>query len=70
MNLLLLLTESVAFLRCFRDYVCNCVHVCARVCVQSNDPSMIRSGPEETLQSHLLVFEAELSRLEERVVLL
>ncbi|XP_008316243.1 uncharacterized protein LOC103384488 isoform X2 [Cynoglossus semilaevis] len=38
--------------------------------VASNDPSMIRSGPEETLQSHLLVFEAELSRLEERVVLL
>lgn len=35
---------------------------------QKNDPSLIRSGPEETLQSHLLVFEAERSRLESRVV--
>lgn len=35
---------------------------------QSNDPSQIRSGPEETLLSHLLVFEAERSRLESRVV--
>lgn len=36
--------------------------------VASNDPSLIRSGPEETLVSHLLVFEAERSRLESRVV--
>ncbi|XP_049437261.1 uncharacterized protein zgc:154075 isoform X3 [Epinephelus fuscoguttatus] len=36
--------------------------------VANNDPSLIRSGPEETLQSHLLVFEAERSRLESRVV--
>lgn len=36
--------------------------------VANNDPSMIRSGPEETLLSHLLVFEAERSRLEGRVV--
>ncbi|KAM8754875.1 putative oxidoreductase YteT [Acanthopagrus schlegelii] len=36
--------------------------------VANNDPSLIRSGPEETLQSHLLVFEAERSRLEGRVV--
>ncbi|XP_034551269.1 uncharacterized protein zgc:154075 [Notolabrus celidotus] len=36
--------------------------------VANNDPSMIRSGPEETLLSHLLVFEAERSRLESRVV--
>ncbi|KAG7227009.1 hypothetical protein INR49_022355 [Caranx melampygus] len=35
---------------------------------KSNDPSLIRSGPEETLLSHLLVFEAERSRLEGRVV--
>lgn len=35
---------------------------------QNNDPSQIRSGPEETLLSHLLVFEAERSRLESRVV--
>ncbi|CAN9515797.1 unnamed protein product [Ophioblennius macclurei] len=36
--------------------------------VANKDPSLIRSGPEETLQSHLLVFEAERSRLESRVV--
>ncbi|CAG6021244.1 unnamed protein product [Menidia menidia] len=36
--------------------------------VANNDPSMIRSGPEETLMSHLLVFEAERSRVEGRVV--
>ncbi|MED6241030.1 hypothetical protein ATANTOWER_016128 [Ataeniobius toweri] len=36
--------------------------------VANNDPSMIRSGPEETLISHLLVFEAERSRVESRVV--
>ncbi|KAM3872412.1 putative oxidoreductase YteT [Diretmus argenteus] len=36
--------------------------------VANNDPSMIRSGPEETLLSHMLVFEAERSRLESRVV--
>ncbi|XP_041859599.1 putative oxidoreductase YteT isoform X2 [Melanotaenia boesemani] len=36
--------------------------------VANNDPSLIRSGPEETLMSHLLVFEAERSRVESRVV--
>ncbi|XP_041655842.1 uncharacterized protein zgc:154075 isoform X1 [Cheilinus undulatus] len=36
--------------------------------VANNDPSLICSGPEETLMSHLLVFEAERSRLESRVV--
>uniref|UniRef100_A0A1A8FSY5 Gfo/Idh/MocA-like oxidoreductase N-terminal domain-containing protein n=1 Tax=Nothobranchius korthausae TaxID=1143690 RepID=A0A1A8FSY5_9TELE len=36
--------------------------------VANNNLSMIRSGPEETLASHLLVFEAERSRLESRVV--
>lgn len=36
--------------------------------VANNDPSFIRSGPEETLHSHLLVFEAERSRVESRVV--
>ncbi|KAM9786028.1 putative oxidoreductase YteT [Neosynchiropus ocellatus] len=36
--------------------------------VAKRDPSLIRSGPEETLMSHLLVFEAERSRLESRVV--
>ncbi|TNM87274.1 hypothetical protein fugu_007504 [Takifugu bimaculatus] len=36
--------------------------------VANGDPSHIRSGPEETLMSHLLVFEAERSRLQSRVV--
>ncbi|KAM6977920.1 putative oxidoreductase YteT [Aplochiton taeniatus] len=36
--------------------------------VKSGDASLIRSGPEETLRSHKLVFEAERSRLESRVV--
>ncbi|XP_078110776.1 putative oxidoreductase YteT isoform X1 [Sander vitreus] len=36
--------------------------------VAKNDPSLIRAGPKETLLSHLLVFEAERSRLESRVV--
>nr|XP_020471383.1 uncharacterized protein LOC109969065 [Monopterus albus] len=36
--------------------------------VANNDPSLIRSGSEETLLSHLLVFDAERSRLEGRVV--
>lgn len=36
--------------------------------VANNDASFIRSGPEETLHSHLLVFEAERSRVESRVV--
>lgn len=42
-----------------------CVCVC---CVQSGDASFIRSGPEETLLSHKLVFEAERARLESKVV--
>lgn len=42
--------------------------MCVCLCMQNNDPSLIRSGPEETLLSHLLVFEAERSRLEGRVV--
>ncbi|XP_028309815.1 uncharacterized protein LOC114467597 isoform X3 [Gouania willdenowi] len=36
--------------------------------VASDDASLIRSGPEETLHSHLLVFEAERSRLENKVL--
>ncbi|CAL1606852.1 unnamed protein product [Knipowitschia caucasica] len=36
--------------------------------VATNDPSLICSGPEETLLSHLLVFEAERSRLQGQVV--
>ncbi|XP_053705284.1 uncharacterized protein zgc:154075 [Synchiropus splendidus] len=36
--------------------------------VAKKDSSLIRSGPEDTLMSHLLVFEAERSRLEGRVV--
>ena len=36
--------------------------------VANDDPSLILSGPDETLQSHLLVFEAEKARKEKRVV--
>nr|XP_023697177.1 uncharacterized protein LOC111859063 isoform X4 [Paramormyrops kingsleyae] len=36
--------------------------------VANNDSSLIRSGPEETLASHRLVFEAEQSRREHRVI--
>ncbi|XP_077441443.1 2,7-anhydro-N-acetylneuraminate hydratase isoform X2 [Vanacampus margaritifer] len=36
--------------------------------VTNNDPLLIACGPEETLQSHLVVFEAERSRREGRVV--
>ncbi|MFX1415300.1 MAG: Gfo/Idh/MocA family protein [Promethearchaeota archaeon] len=36
--------------------------------VAQNDPTLILSGPEETLESHLMVFAAEKSRLEKRVV--
>ncbi|CAB1329525.1 unnamed protein product [Coregonus sp. 'balchen'] len=36
--------------------------------VASGDASFIRSGPEETLLSHKLVFEAERARLESKVV--
>ncbi|XP_062396560.1 uncharacterized protein zgc:154075 [Sardina pilchardus] len=36
--------------------------------VASEDPALICSGPRETLASHRLVFEAERSRLENRVV--
>lgn len=31
--------------------------------IEKNDSSFILSGPQETLRSHLLVFEAERSRL-------
>ncbi|THF87471.1 Gfo/Idh/MocA family oxidoreductase [Deinococcus sp. KSM4-11] len=36
--------------------------------VRRGDPSLILSGPQETLESHLMVFAAERSRHEERVV--
>ena len=36
--------------------------------VQANDPSLIQSGPEETLQSHLLVFACEESRLKNKTL--
>ena len=36
--------------------------------IVENDASKIRSGPQETLESHLLVFAAEKARLENKVV--
>ncbi|KAM4651902.1 putative oxidoreductase YteT [Discoglossus pictus] len=36
--------------------------------VGKNDPSLIQTGPDDTLRSHLLVFEAEKSRKESCVV--
>ncbi len=36
--------------------------------IQSNDESKLLSGPEETLESHLMVFAAEQARLEQRVI--
>ena len=36
--------------------------------VQANDSSLIKSGPEETLQSHLLVFACEESRLQNKTL--
>jgi hypothetical protein len=34
----------------------------------NNDPSLILSGPQESLESHLMVFAAEKARRENRVV--
>jgi len=36
--------------------------------VANNDPSMIRSGPAASLASHMMVFNAEVSRLNQKVV--
>ncbi|MCG3147019.1 MAG: Inositol 2-dehydrogenase/D-chiro-inositol 3-dehydrogenase [Verrucomicrobiae bacterium] len=36
--------------------------------VAANDPTQILSGPDETLESHLMVFAAEQARLENRVI--
>jgi len=36
--------------------------------VANNDPSMIRSGPAASLASHMMVFNAEASRLNQKVV--
>lgn len=36
--------------------------------IANNDPSQILSGPKETFESHMLVFEAEKSRKEKRMI--
>lgn len=38
--------------------------------LQTNDPSKLLSGPDEALESHLMVFAAEQARLEQRVMTL
>ena len=38
--------------------------------VAKDDPSQVLTGPEETLESHLIVFAAEKARRENRVVTL
>ena len=49
------------------DYNCMKAFVSA---VTENDPSLVLTGPEETLQSHLMVFAAEKARVENCVVTL
>ena len=36
--------------------------------IAENDPTQILSGPDETLESHLMVFAAEQARLKNRVI--
>jgi predicted dehydrogenase len=38
--------------------------------VAFNDPSRIKTGPEETLESHLIVFQAEKSRKQQQTLTL
>jgi hypothetical protein len=38
--------------------------------IAENDPSKILSGPEETLESHLMTFAAERARIEGKIVTL
>ena len=38
--------------------------------IANNDPSLVLSGPAETLESHRMVFAAETARREERVILI
>ena len=49
----------------FADY--HLMHAFVKA-VAENDPTMILSGPDETLESHRLVFLAEQARLENRVI--
>jgi len=54
----------------FADAVLICTQdaMHADPAVARQDPSLILSGPEETLESHLIVFAAEKARHENRVV--
>jgi hypothetical protein len=38
--------------------------------VRQDDPCLLSSGPEETLETHMMVFAAEVSRRQDQVVMM